>query len=119
MKEERRHPIGQDLVLAVTLADIQTSDAGVTEVADPVDIALDFAVSCGGVTQHYTNDPDDSSNTDVSWNDAGDTAVLAICTDAYKPGDVRIRVTARIPDDRFHDDLRKEIADCDPKIKLY
>ena len=74
MKEERRHPIGQDLVLAVTLADIQTSDAGVTEVADPVDIALDFAVSCGGVTQHYTNDPDDSSNTDVSWNNAGDRA---------------------------------------------
>ncbi len=116
MNKQRRHPIGQDLVLSVTLSNIV--DETDTDV-DAKDIDITFAVSCGGVTKTFINDSDDNSNSTVDWADDNNTALIALCTDDFKPGDLKIRVTASIPDTRFHDDLRKEIADCDPLIKLY
>jgi len=103
--------IPSDLVLKVSLSDLFDSAADPIDITDLSSIKLTF--TAGGASAVFELFPDDSaSNTAgasiVEPEEGEPYIIVCLCTKDLKPGQLTLRSEVSIPDDRFHDNLRKE-----------
>lgn len=111
----KRIPIPSDLVLKVCISDLYDSDAEAIDIEDLSAIKLTF--SAGGAAKVFELDPADSANnTDGASivspdNEEEPYIIVCLCTSELRPGQLALRSEVSIPDTRFHDDVRKEVAE--------
>ena len=111
----KRIPIPSDLVLKVCISDLYDSDAEAIDIEDLSAIKLTF--SAGGAAKVFELDPADSANnTDGASivspdNEEEPYIIVCLCTSGLRPGQLALRSEVSIPDTRFHDDVRKEVAE--------
>ena len=110
----KRIPIPSDLVLKVCINDLYDQDAEAIDINDLSAIKLTF--TAGGASVDFDLDPSDSSNnTDgasiVTPSEEEPYILVCLCTNGLKPGQLNLRSEVTIPDNRFHDGKRKEVAE--------
>lgn len=130
----KRIPIPSDLVLKVTFGDLYDSSVEPITIADLNAISLTF--SSGGASITYDILPnhavqDEDIHEATPEEDAGEInptlpegvtivtpqtgdpyIIVCLCTQDLLPGQLALRSTVTIPDTRFHDGERKEVAEC-------
>lgn len=115
----KRIPIPSDLVLKICINDLYDSDDELITIDDLSYIKLTFL--CGGVEKVFELDPSSSctaGSSIISDAEEDPYILVCLCTEDFLPGDLMLRSEVSIPDTRFHDDIRKEIAEANLYIKL-
>lgn len=113
-------PIPSDIVLKVCVNDLYDAENEAITLEDIDSIKLTFLA--GGIEKEFDLIPEGECTEGASIVIPDDNSdpyiVVCLCTDGFLPGDLTLRSEINIPDTRFHDDIRKEIAEAELFIKL-
>lgn len=107
----KRIPIPSDLVLKVCITDLYDSDAEAIDITELN--AIDLTFSAGGASVDFNIEAGSTPPDGVTivTTDGDPYIVVCLCTKDLLPGQLTLRSSVAIPDTRFHDSERVEVAE--------